>query len=52
MNKKETADKSKYKPQFTPDLGNFRTSLAYEGMQLKQGEVPKSISELKRKYAR
>ncbi len=52
MTKKETSSKSKRQARFVPDMDNFRTSLAYEGMTLKQGWESKGLAELKRKYAR
>jgi hypothetical protein len=38
--------------RFIPNLQNFRTSLAYEGLELKKNAENKSIADLKRKYAR
>ncbi|RVU37039.1 hypothetical protein EOE67_12065 [Rheinheimera riviphila] len=38
-------------PRFTPNMDNYRTSLAYEGLALKKNTEPKSIADLKRKYA-
>ena len=52
MAKKETSTKPKRQARFVPDMDNFRVSLAYEGMTLKQGWESKSVAELKRKYAR
>ena len=52
MTKQATSTKPKKQGRFVPDMDNFKTSLAYEGMTLKQGWEPKNITELKRKYAR
>jgi hypothetical protein len=38
--------------KFAPNMDNFRVSLSYEGLSLKKSSDGKSISELKRKYAR
>ncbi|MDF2176875.1 hypothetical protein P2G88_01240 [Aliiglaciecola sp. CAU 1673] len=38
--------------KFIPKMENYETSLAYEGMALKQEDRNKSIAELRRKYAR
>jgi hypothetical protein len=38
--------------RFTPNMDNYRTSLAYEGLALKKNSEHKSIADLKRKYAR
>ena len=41
------------KPQrFTPNLQNYRTSLGYEGLELKKSSEQQTIADLKRKYAR
>jgi hypothetical protein len=40
------------KDKFTPNLDNFRTSLSYEGLNLKQKAKSQTIADLKRKYAR
>ena len=37
---------------FTPNMQNYRTSLAYEGLELKKSSEHKSIADLKRQYAR
>jgi hypothetical protein len=44
-----TATAEKRKAKFTPKMENFRTSLMYEGLTLKNNQ---SIAALKRKYAR
>lgn len=38
--------------RFTPNIQNYRTSLGYEGIELKKNSEQKSIADLKRKYAR
>jgi|GEM_PF-674536 len=38
-------------PRFTPNMDNYRTSLAYEGLALKKNTEPKSIADLKRHYS-
>lgn len=40
------------KAKFSTSLENYRVSLSYEGIILKNKEKKISISELKRKYAR
>lgn len=40
------------KAKFSPNMENFKVSLSYEGLLLKKSSEGKSISELKRKYAR
>ncbi|MDO6710197.1 hypothetical protein Q4567_05645 [Aliiglaciecola sp. 2_MG-2023] len=40
------------KTKFTPNMDNFKVSLSYEGLSLKKSSEGKSISELKRKYAK
>ncbi len=40
------------KTKFTPNVENFKTSLSYEGLTLKEKSKTQSIAELKRKYAR
>lgn len=40
------------KAKFTPDMGNFKVSLSYEGLALKKAGGNQSIADLKRKYAR
>lgn len=40
------------KSRFTPNMDNFEVSLSYEGLTLKKRHERKSITELKRKYAR
>ncbi len=40
------------KEKFTPKIENYKISLSYEGLKLKNKEKTGSISELKRKYAR
>lgn len=40
------------KGRFTPNMENFKTSLKYEGLTLKNEKKNKSIQELKRQYAR
>ena len=46
------SNQSSRKEKFTPNLENYKTSLSYEGLSLKAKGKPRSISELKRKYAR
>jgi hypothetical protein len=41
-----------HEARFTPNLDNYRTSLAYEGLELKKNTEHKSIADLKRQYAR
>lgn len=38
--------------RFMPNLDNYRTSLAYEGLELKKNADQNNIADLKRKYAR
>lgn len=40
------------KSKFTPNLENFKTSLSYEGLSLKQKAKAQTIADLKRKYER
>ncbi|MCL0013414.1 hypothetical protein MKU80_020585, partial [Providencia rettgeri] len=40
------------KEKFVTSLDNYKTSLSYEGLSLKNKEKKLSIPELKRKYAR
>lgn len=40
------------KEKFVTSLDNYKTSLSYEGLSLKNKGKKLSISELKRKYAR
>ena len=40
------------KGRFTPNMDNFEVSLSYEGLALKKSNERKSITDLKRKYAR
>lgn len=47
-----TATAEKRKAKFTPKMENFRTSLMYEGLTLKNIGENQSIAALKRKYAR
>lgn len=37
---------------FTPNIKNYRTSLAYEGLALKKSSESKTIADLKRQYSR
>ncbi|KKO49092.1 hypothetical protein VT06_08910 [Arsukibacterium sp. MJ3] len=39
-------------PKFTPNMENYKVSLSYEGLPLEKSSDHKSISDLKRKYAR
>ncbi|MFT6529017.1 MAG: hypothetical protein ACJAZB_000655 [Psychrosphaera sp.] len=43
---------NEHKAKFTPKMDNFKVSLSYEGLSLKKSSEGKSITELKRKYAR
>lgn len=43
---------AKKKSGFKPKLKNFKTSLSYEGLTLKDSEKDLSIAELKKIYAR
>ncbi len=40
------------KSKFTPNMENFKVSLSYEGLSIKKSNEGKSITELKRQYAR
>ncbi|MEX5760552.1 hypothetical protein [Providencia hangzhouensis] len=40
------------KEKFVTSLDNYKTSLSYEGLSLKNKEKKLSIPELKRKYTR
>jgi hypothetical protein len=40
------------KSKFTPNMENYKVSLSYEGLSLKKNNGHKSISDLKRQYAR
>ena len=40
------------KDKFTPTMENYKVSLCYEGLSLKKSSEHKSITELKRQYAR
>ena len=40
------------KLKFTPNMENFKVSLSYEGLSIKKSNEGKSITELKRQYAR
>lgn len=40
------------KAKFTPNMENYKVSLSYEGLSLKKSNEHKSISDLKRQYAR
>lgn len=51
MTKKSSKTKAKSRVRFTPNMDNFKTSLAYEGMNLSNGAGKNSIAELKLKYA-
>ncbi|QSX34172.1 hypothetical protein JYB87_02685 [Shewanella avicenniae] len=46
------ARKAENKPKFKPKMENYKTSLGYEGLALKNTDENLSIEELKRKYAR
>jgi hypothetical protein len=51
MNTSATKDPNK-QPRFTPNMQNYRTSLGYEGIELKKSSEQQTIADLKRKYAR
>jgi hypothetical protein len=38
--------------RFVPNMDNFEVSLSYEGLALKKTSERKTITDLKRKYAR
>ncbi len=38
--------------RFVPNIENFKTSLGYEGLKMKESSEKQSIASLKRKYAR
>lgn len=40
-----------HEARFIPNMDNYRTSLAYEGLELKKSSEHKSIADLKRQYA-
>ncbi len=47
-----TKSSNEQKTKFTPNMDNFKVSLSYEGLSLKKSNEGKTISDLKRKYAR
>ncbi|GEA52339.1 hypothetical protein VIN01S_31430 [Vibrio inusitatus NBRC 102082] len=47
-----TSNSTRRNDKFTPNLENFRISLSYEGLTLKEKTKKQTIAELKRKYAR
>lgn len=46
------SNRTEQKRKFTPNLENYKTSLSYEGMVQNDRAKARSISELRRKYAR
>jgi len=52
MIKSESQNSNKRASDFKPNMKNFLTSLAYEGLAVKKDNAGKSIKELKLKYAR
>lgn len=43
---------NEHKSKFKPNLENYKVSLSYEGLVLKQTSENQSVSDLKRKHAR
>lgn len=52
MSNSSSDSTARTKKTFTPKTENFKVSLKYEGMSLKEESEPRTIAELKRKYAR
>jgi len=51
MSKKASKTTDERKAKFPPNMENYKVSLSYEGLSLKNSEH-KSIEDLKRQYAR
>jgi hypothetical protein len=51
-NPSSDATPTRTKKTFAPKPENFKVSLKYEGMSLKEESENRTIAELKRKYAR
>lgn len=49
---KRTKNNSDKHERFVPNIENFKTSLAYEGLKMKEPSEKQSIASLERKYAR
>jgi|TARA_R110002020_G_scaffold430735_1_gene640422 hypothetical protein len=49
---KRTKNSSDKQERFVPNIENFKTSLGYEGLKMKESFEKQSIASLKRKYAR
>lgn len=52
MMMKRTKVSSDKQERFVPNIENFKTSLRYEGLQMKESSEQQTIASLKRKYAR
>lgn len=52
MSNTATKATNESKAKFTPNMENYKVSLSYEGLSLKKSSEHKSISDLKRQYAR
>jgi len=52
MSNSSSESVTRTKKTFVPKADNFKVSLKYEGMSLKEEDKRHSIEELKRKYAR
>lgn len=52
MSNKTVQSSKQTKAKFTPNMDNFKVSLSYEGLSLKNQTEHKSIADLKRLYAR
>ena len=49
---KNSTAQVKKKGSFVPKMDNFKTSLMYEGLKLKDSVDGQTVASLKRKYAR
>lgn len=52
MSNPATKTNDERKAKFAPNMENYKVSLSYEGLSLKNGNERKSIADLKRQYAR
>ncbi|SFV22801.1 hypothetical protein SAMN04488139_1536 [Pseudidiomarina donghaiensis] len=49
---KTTKTHGNKREHFVPNIENFKTSLRYEGLKMKESTEMQTIASLKRKYAR
>lgn len=49
---KHTKTSSDKQERFVPNIENFKTSLRYEGLKMKDSTEQQTVASLKRKYAR